>query len=162
MLYDNDAFNRWDSLQQIATNKILNNNDVNNEFLSAFKSILYDQNLDKALISNDLIIPSESTIAEVKSVILVDDIVFARNKVLNQLADNLKDDWLAVYQECCDNQRYRLSQQQIAKRKLKGVCLYYLINATDQKVGTDLAQQLFHNADNMTRSTSCIFSVIIV
>ena len=42
--YDNDVFNRWDSLQQIATNKILN------KFLSAFKSILYDQNLDKALI----------------------------------------------------------------------------------------------------------------
>ncbi|MDE5035977.1 aminopeptidase N C-terminal domain-containing protein, partial [Francisella tularensis] len=40
--------------------------------------------------------------------------------------------------------------EQIAKRKLKGVCLSSLMNASDQKVGTDLAQQLFDNADNMT------------
>lgn len=148
--YDNNAFNRWDSLQQIATNIILNNDDVNDEFLNVFRSILNDQNLDKALISNALAIPGESTIAEEMPVILVDNISFARNKVLNQLADKLKDDWLAVYKKCCDNELYNLSQQQITKRKLKGVCLSYLMNASDQKIGTDLAQQLFDSADNMT------------
>lgn len=148
--YDNNAFNRWDSLQKIATNIILNNSDVNDEFLNAFKSILHDKELDKALISDALLIPSESTIAEATPTIMVDDIVAARNKVLNQLADKLKDDWLAVYQECNDNKPYNLSAEQIAKRKLKGICLSYLMNASDQSQGTKLAQQLFDNADNMT------------
>ncbi|MDE4942577.1 aminopeptidase N C-terminal domain-containing protein, partial [Francisella tularensis] len=70
--------------------------------------------------------------------------------VVNQLADKLKDDWIAVYQQCNDNKPYSLSAEQIAKRKLTGVCLSYLMNASDQKVGTDLAQQVFDNADNMT------------
>ena len=83
-------------------------------------------------------------------IIMVDDIVNSRKKVINQLADKLKDDWLAVYKECSDNKPYSLSAEQIAKRKLKGVCLSYLMNASDQSQDTELAQQLFDNADNMT------------
>lgn len=148
--YDNNAFNRWDSLQQLATKMILNNADVDTEFLNAFKSILHDKDLDKALISDALMIPTESTIAEAMPTIMVDEIVKSRKKVMNQLADKLKDDWLAVYQQCSDNKPYSLSAEQIAKRKLKGVCLSYLMNASDQSQGTELAQQLFDNADNMT------------
>lgn len=148
--YDNNAFNRWDSLQHLATNMILNNADVSDEFLNAFKSILHDKELDKALISDALLIPNESTIAQTMPVIAVDDIVKSRKRVMNQLADKLKDDWLEVYKECNDNQPYSLSAEQIAKRKLKGVCLNYLMNASDQSHGTALAQQLFDNADNMT------------
>ncbi|QWU99293.1 aminopeptidase N [Francisella salimarina] len=148
--YDNNAFNRWDSLQQLATKMILNNADVDTEFLNAFKSILHDKDLDKALISDALMIPTESTIAEAMPTIMVDDIVNSRKKIMNQLADKLKDDWLAVYQQCNDNKLYSLSAEQIAKRKLKGVCLSYLMNASDQSQGAKLAQQLFDNADNMT------------
>ncbi|MBK2095669.1 aminopeptidase N [Francisella philomiragia] len=148
--YDNNAFNRWDSLQQLATNMILANSDVSDEFLNAFKSILHDKDLDKALISDALMIPTESTIAEAMPTIMVDDIVNSRKKVINQLADKLKDDWLEVYQQCNDNKPYSLSAEQIAKRKLKGVCLSYLMNASDVSQGTKLAQQLFDNADNMT------------
>lgn len=135
--HDNNAFNRWDSLQQLATKMILKNADVDAEFLNAFKSILHDKDLDKALISDALMIPTESTIAEAMPTIMVDDIINSRKKVMNQLADKLKDDWLAV-------------SEQIAKRKLKGVCLSYLMNASDQSQGIELAQQLFDNADNMT------------
>lgn len=148
--YDNNAFNRWDSLQQLATKMILNNADVDAEFLNAFKSILHDKDLDKALISDALMIPTESTIAEAMPTIMVDDIINSRKKVMNQLADKLKDDWLEVYQQCNDNKPYSLSAEQIAKRKLKGVCLSYLMNASDQSQGTELAQQLFDSADNMT------------
>ncbi|WP_150465435.1 aminopeptidase N [Francisella sp. SYW-2] len=148
--YDNNAFNRWDSLQQLATKIILNNADVDTEFLNAFKSILHDKGLDKALISDALMIPSESTIAEAMPTIMVDEIVKSRKKVMNQLADKLKDDWLEIYQQCNDNKPYSLSAEQIAKRKLKGVCLSYLMNASDQSQGTKLAQQLFDSADNMT------------
>lgn len=116
---------------------ILKNADVDAEFLNAFKSILHDKDLDKALISDALMIPTESTIAEAMPTIMVDDIINSRKKVMNQLADKLKDDWLAV-------------SEQIAKRKLKGVCLSYLMNASDQSQGIELAQQLFDNADNMT------------
>ncbi|MED7789631.1 aminopeptidase N [Francisella sp. 19X1-34] len=148
--YDNNAFNRWDSLQQLATNMILAKSDVSDEFLNAFKSILNDKELDKALISDALLIPNESTIAEAMTVIAVDDIVLSRKKVVNQLADKLKGDWLAIYQECNDDKPYSLSAEQIAKRKLKNVCLSYLMNASDQAKGTELAQQLFDNADNMS------------
>ncbi|MDE4996922.1 aminopeptidase N C-terminal domain-containing protein, partial [Francisella tularensis subsp. holarctica] len=76
-----------------------------------------------------LLIPTEYTIAEAMRVIMVDDIVLSRKNVVNQLADKLKDDWLAVYKQCNDNKPYSLSAEKIAKRKLKGVCLSYLMNA---------------------------------
>ncbi|BCD92236.1 aminopeptidase N [Francisella halioticida] len=158
--YDNNAFNRWDSLQQLAINMILANSDVSGEFLNAFKSILNDKELDKALISDALLIPNESTIAQTMPVIAVDDIVLSRKKVVNQLADKLKDNWLAIYQECNDNKPYTLSAEQIAKRRLKGVCLNYLMNASDQTKCTELAQQLFDNADNMTDQQSA-FSALL-
>ncbi|MDE5002811.1 aminopeptidase N C-terminal domain-containing protein, partial [Francisella tularensis] len=84
---DNNAFNRWDSLKLLATNIILNIADLNDEFLYDFKSILHDKDLDKALISNALLIPSESTIAEALRVIMVEDIVLSRKNVVNQFAD---------------------------------------------------------------------------
>lgn len=59
-------------------------------FCNAFKSILHDKDLDKALISNALLIPTESTIAEAMRVIMVDDIVLSRKNVVNQLADKTK------------------------------------------------------------------------
>ncbi|MEY8766760.1 MULTISPECIES: aminopeptidase N [Francisella] len=158
--YDNNAFNRWDSLQQLATKMILNNADVDTDFLNAFKSILHDKDLDKALISDALMIPTESTIAEAMPTIMVDDIVNSRKKVINQLADKLKDDWLEVYQQCNDNKPYSLSAEQIAKRKLKGICLSYLMNASEVSQGTKLAQQLFDNADNMTDQQTA-FSVLL-
>ncbi|MCL4128568.1 UNVERIFIED_CONTAM: hypothetical protein GTU68_036043 [Idotea baltica] len=158
--YDNNAFNRWDSLQQLATNMILNNADVSDEFLNAFKSILHDKELDKALISDALSIPSESTIAEAMPTIVVDDIVLSRKKVINQLTDKLKDDWLLVYQQCNDNQPYSLSAEQIAKRKLKAVCLSYLMNASSQNQGTELAQQLFDDADNMTDQQTALSALL--
>ncbi|KYW85845.1 aminopeptidase N, partial [Francisella hispaniensis] len=83
--YDNNAFNRWDSLQQLSTKMILNNTDIDAEFLNAFKLILHDKDLDKALISDALMIPSESTIAEAMPTIMVDEIVKSRKKVMNQL-----------------------------------------------------------------------------
>ncbi|MDE4949231.1 aminopeptidase N C-terminal domain-containing protein, partial [Francisella tularensis subsp. holarctica] len=75
----------------------LNNADLNVEFLKDFKSIIHDKYLDKALSSNALLIPTESTIAEAMLVIMVDVIVISRQIVVNKLADKLKDDWLAVY-----------------------------------------------------------------
>ncbi len=148
--YDNNAFNRWDSIQQIATNIILNNRDLNDEFISAIKSLLNDEKLDKSLISDALLMPNETTIAESMSTILVENIVIARKKILSQLGDNLKANWLAIYETCTDSQPYNLSQEQTAKRRLKGICLYYLMQASDQTVGTDLASQLFTTANNMT------------
>ncbi len=78
--YDNNALNRWDSLQQLATKMILNNANIDTEFLNAFKSILHDKDLDKALISDALMIPAESIIAEAMPTIMVDDIVNSRKK----------------------------------------------------------------------------------
>ena len=148
--FDSNAFNRWDALQTLSTKIILNAEDANDQFCDAIKSILHDESLDKSLICDTILMPIESAIAEEMSMILVDNIVLARKKLISQLSNQLKANWLSVYEQCLNTNAYTVDQESVGKRRLKGICLYYLMQADDQKIGTDLALQLFDQADNMT------------
>ena len=113
--------------------------------------------LDKALIARALTLPSLTYIGEMLPVIDVDAIHKAREFIYSQLAVNLKDDLLGVYQEN-SQQTFSLSPAAMAERFLRNQALSYLMYLDQQ--GESLALAQFQGAENMTDQMAAFRSLV--
>lgn len=157
--HDDDPFNRWDAGQILAKKIIFQGIETVKSgqtftcppaFINAIQTTLHDKQLDPALISEAVTLPSINALAEAMPVILVDELVQVHHALTQQLADALCKDWQQVYKQYQTDTPYDHQHENVAKRKLKNTCLYYLMQASDQSIGTALAQQQFAQANNMT------------
>ncbi len=178
MAHETDDFNRWEAGQQLSSRLILSMVDSikKNEaltlpgfYVEACKKILLNPTLDKALIARALTLPSLMYIGEMLPVIDVDEIHQAREFIYSQLAQQLRDDFLAVYQENsqsdlqvssqADSQKkFSLSPEAMAKRFLKNQALAYLMYLESQS--EVLATTQFYEADNMTDQMAAFKSLV--
>lgn len=147
--HDTDNFNRWDAGQTIATQCILNNQQLPKTFIKALQQSLLNKKLDKAYISELVTMPAKATLAELTDPLDVDALLASHQQVLKQLADELKDTWTCVYHQF-KAQPYLLDHTSVAKRALKNTALAYLMQSQDQSLGEALALAQFKSADNMT------------
>ncbi len=170
MAHEADEFNRWEAGQQLSSRLILSMVEsikkgealmLPDYYVQACKKILLEKTLDKALIARALTLPSLMYIGEMLPVIDVDEIHQAREFIYSQLAKELKDELLNVYQENSQSgsqQRFSLSPESMAKRFLKNQSLAYLMYLGDQ--GESLAELQFYEADNMTDQMAAFKSLV--
>lgn len=162
--HDQDQFNRWEAGQKYAVNLMLrlikdykNKTalEVPNDFIAAFEHVLQDKKIDKLLLAEMMLLPSEKYIAEQMDVIDVDAIHVVREKVLTQMAQQLQNYLLAAYKENHHTRPYRFDMQEVGRRQLKNICLSYLTNLPDH---TDLALHQFKVAlkNNMTDTMAAL------
>ncbi|MGS2723384.1 aminopeptidase N [Porticoccus sp. GXU_MW_L64] len=163
MSRDSDGFNRWDACQTLATETLaelvnvqLNGGilEMDSTLVEAFRSVLNDDTLDPAMVALMLKLPSEAYLAEEADVIHVDEIHSAREFVRGQLAEQLKDEFQAAYDNNQVTEPYEPDAAQIAKRSLKNVALGYLLQADDEAIA--LARNQYDSANNMTDSSAAL------
>ncbi len=156
MRYENDAFNRWDAGQQLATCIILDlvkaiqqqhTLVVPDYFIEACRTTLKNKTLDNALLARALALPSISYISEMMTVIDVTAIYRAREFIHQQMAQQLQADWLAIYEKN-NVQVFDLTPASMGKRFVRNMALSYLMYIPG--VGESLARAQFDTADNMT------------
>ena len=166
--HDSDAFVRWDAAQRIAQNAILEqcrqyakglDMALDSSLLKAFRGILSDRLADPALLAEAMAMPDEDYLAEQMEVVDVDGIHTAREFIKKGLANGLKTDFLDRYSELNDGQPYQKSSEAMARRALKNVCLFYLIE-TD--AGESLATAQLKSSDNMTDTLAAIKALILM
>ncbi len=156
--HDTDSFNRWQATQDLFTQIILkavgdlkNNNavELDQEFIDALAKSLNDKNLDKALIGEMLVVPSEGVLGQHSTPVDVDAIHKARKLVLQGMASALKDDLIKAYKECQTNEVYQYNAVAVARRRLKNVALGLLMEIADADIMA-LCSEQFYSASNMT------------
>ena len=166
MAHESDDFNRWEAGQQLSSRLILSMVESINEgndlilpgyYVDACRKTLLDDDLDKALIARALTLPSLTYIGEMLPVIDVDAIHQAREFIYSQLAVNLKDDLLKVYQDN-SQQTFSLSPASMAERFLRNQALSYLMYLDEQ--GESLALDQYHCAGNMTEQMAAFRSLV--
>ena len=166
MAHESDDFNRWEAGQQLSSRLILSmiesintGGDLSlpNYYVDACKTILLDKKLDKALIARALTLPSLNYIGEMLSVIDVDAIHKAREFITSQLAQELKDDLLRIYQEN-SQQTFSLSPASMGERFLRNQALAYLMYHEEQ--GEQLALSQYQSAENMTDQMAAFKSLV--
>lgn len=168
MSLDEDGFSRWDAAQKLATAVIhevmaaLASEPapaVDERLIEALRALLNNERLDPAMVALMLRLPSEAYLAELATVIDVDSIHHARNRVERKIAQRLRDDFLAVYQKCDIDTEFRVDAQSVARRSLKNTALHYLmVNAKSQDVG--LCRRQLTHAQNMTDELSALTAIV--
>ncbi len=155
---DPDGFARWDACQslglQILQALIVDCQqgrklELDQQLVDAYRALLQDDSLDKAMVAKMLELPGEAYLAEESEIIDVDAIHCAREFLRYQLADQLVDDLFKVYRENLTEEKYQPSAQQIAQRSLKNICLIYL-NLLDKPETLAICKKQFETSDNMT------------
>ncbi len=150
MQHDADAFNRWAAAQRLSMQTLLSmlaGDEPEAILFEAFTHVLHDPSLDAALKAEALTLPSEADIAEASVPFDPAAIHAARQQLRRLIATRLRSDFEGSYQ--------RLSQASgdddaaMQQRKLKHVCLAYLMSLQDTDV-IRLAFEQFNTASNMT------------
>ena len=176
MQHETDGYARWEASQQLSLlvlNELIaahqkGSNDknefiVDERIVAAFNSVLdaalADPSLDKAMLANLLLLPSESYLAELTDVVDVDSIHFAREFLRRYLAGKLENKFMAVYAACSSSEEYLFNAQEIARRYLKNTVLNYLA-CLDKPEHWALIKEQYQLANNMTDSSAALRAVI--
>jgi aminopeptidase N len=158
MASDSDDFNRWDAAHTLAQRTLLGLvADVQAEspyrlqagFVAAFTKALNDRRADKALLSEVLSLPSESTLGDQMAVVDVEAIHGAREWLKRELASRLRDDLMRVYESNRDTGAYDIEPASMARRSLKNLALGFLMQLQEPEINA-LCMRQFREADNMT------------
>ncbi len=154
MANDSDDFNRWDAAQVLAQRIILNmikskTLEVPSGYIEAVKKALNDASVDQALLAEVLTLPSESYLGDQMDEVDVEGIHTASEALKKYIATALKADLLHCYQGCQNLAAYRPDPADIGQRRLKNVCLSYLMQLNDAEMRS-LCLQQFQDNHNMT------------
>ena len=143
---DNDPFNRWDQVQSLWLDFILNPEFVSKKELFRMIENLMSKENDLALLSEMMSLPSEQIIHQNVSEIDVEDVHNRRNNSYLEIGNKFKDVFIEAYEKLNTKKTFDLSPVSVAERSFKNICLAYLARLGE----FDIAYQQFINADCMT------------
>jgi len=155
---DSDGFCRWDAAQQLGV-AVLNDMIaahsqqrpmvVDPRLIDAYRQLLREPGLDKAMVALLITLPSEAYMAELSRPVDVHAIHAARTEARGQIASQLSELLWQTYNHNKTDQAYQPSTAQIAQRSLKNRALDYLMLLPG---GVALEQCLsqYHSGTNMT------------
>ena len=153
---DSDPFNRWDSVQSIWLDYIINPQKVEEKELFSMIKNLFNKDPDFALLSEMISLPSEQIIHQNVGQIDVEEVNSKRKKSSLSVGNNLKALFLETYQKLNYKKAFDLTSQSVGERALKNKCLSYL-----SKVGEhDMVYEQYNNADCMTDQFSAFQCLI--
>jgi aminopeptidase N len=170
--HDTDAFNRWEASQRLALNRILGavrsgeKLVLDAAYLDAMRAVLRHAELDSAFKALALTLPGEAYIAEQLDVVDPQDIHTAVEAAQVQLADALRDDWIAAFEANQVSGGYTPDPVSSGKRSLANLALSMLVldaksqNRADAGVWLGRAYQRFKDANNMTDRMGALAALV--
>lgn len=155
--HDSDPFNRWQSLQRLATLMLLGNlakpaqaaRDYSG-LVGALGAILGDAQLEPAFVALALTLPSESDLARDLGRDVDPDAIFRERTALRiAIGRGLRDALQDAYQRLTGTAPYSPDAASAGRRALRNVALDLLAAGGDASTIT-LAARQYDTADNMT------------
>ena len=166
LAHDSDPFNRWEAGQrlfgqlirsaalQLAQGKALADIVWPESVLAAARKVLLGAG-DPAFIAEALTLPGEATLAEQMEVVDPEALHQARSSLARFLAGGLEADFARLYGALSATMPYQPDTAQVARRRLRNLCLGYL-NELDSADYRALARRQFDSSDNMTDQFSAL------
>ena len=167
MQHDSDGFNRWDASQQLAV-QVLQTLIAQHQagiplvldprLPEALRTVLEDPELDPAMVTEMLSLPSEAYLAEISEVADVDAIHAAREFARQGLAEALFEVLWQRYQAnraVSKVTEYVAEAEHFARRALQNIALAYLMLSGREDVLAAALDQ-FDTADNMTERLTAL------
>jgi aminopeptidase N len=161
MAHDRDAFQRWESGQELMTAILLERIDKGEAweadplFVEAWGSLLGDEGLDGSLKALALQLPAERVLAQEMDVVDPDAIHSACKALAKSLLGAHGAMLLRIYNSNVVAGPYSNDRASIDARRLKNLCLGFLLTEGDPEA-LALAQVQFVTANNMTDSNAAL------
>ncbi len=165
---DSDGFARWDAGQMLAVRQLQClvadfqaqcESQLGSNFIDAYRELLKDTDLDKAMVALMLELPSEAYLGEMIQPVDVLTIHRCRTAARRQIARGLEPELLHVYEQNRVTAAYAANAAQIAQRSLRNRCLSYLmLLASEQHVRRCELQ--FNGASNMTDAYAALRALV--
>lgn len=159
--FADNAFVRWDAAQMLLTNELRRNVahfqqgedfEISPQILTALSQVLENYEADIELATLILTLPREIEFAESFKTIDPDGIVAAREFIVRAIAEYLKEPLLKIYNHI-RLEAYRITQQDIALRAMRNLCLNYLAYTS---LGNNLVHKHYNGANNMTDTLAAL------
>ena len=159
MAHDSDPFARWEAAQGFACKTILGwvealqadrGLDTAERFIAAFGTALADPAIDPAFKAELLTLPSEDYLADQMSIVDVERIHMARERLLTALATQHRSALLDLYHGLQSNEPFSPDADAAGGRALKNCALMLLARLEDDREAAPLPAQAFDAATNMT------------
>jgi aminopeptidase N len=159
--HDTDLFNRWDSLQQYATEILLEAIDahqagetfaLDDGLRAAFAALLKDAGGDPAFAAEALALPGETLLGDAMAVVDPDAISFVRRATRAALGASLQSEFAGIIAAFGDVAADDLSGRAMGSRAVKNAALGYLAASED----TARAAAQFRDGENMTDTLSAL------
>ena len=134
--HDADGVTRWDIGETLASDVILCMVDdllagrepqPASDFLEAYSEALFDERASPRLIADLVTLPDEKSLGQHFEIIPIEEIHTAREIVRLCLADRNRDRLVDLYHRCRVEDPLDMSSGAIGTRRLKSVCLDYLV-----------------------------------
>lgn len=158
---DNDAFNRWEAGQTLATTEILRQVEdgtgapSSSELIAAFGDVLRDYSTDPAFAAEALMLPPESSLAQEMKIIDVDGIHTERRRLIASIATAHRELLESVHATLRETPGDDIGAAAMGRRSLSNLCLAYLASLEDDRA-LELVRTQFNAARNMTESFSAL------
>ncbi|HZZ12805.1 MAG TPA: aminopeptidase N [Paraburkholderia sp.] len=169
LAHDSDPFNRWEAGQRLATRELLTLAgraatgvplQLDDSVVAAFARVLTDATLSPAFRELALMLPSEAYLAEQMAESNPAAVHSARQFVRKRLANALKDEWLALYQQHQTPGAYEATPEASGHRALKNLALSYLAELDDPSEAVRLASSQYDAANNMTDRAAALSALL--
>ncbi len=134
--FDRDGVTRWDVSEAYAGREIRNiveealdgrQRETDAQFLQAYASSLWDESINPRLICDLMTLPDEKTLGRGYCTIPIEAIHSAREQVRLSIARGNQDRFLELYDENRHTEPLDLSATAIGTRRLKALCLDYIV-----------------------------------
>ncbi len=167
MSCDTDPFNQWEASQQYASRVMLSMYHSQNEswsrcfagLVKAYGNVLKNNKADLALVAEMMVLPGEKYLAEMLDRVDVHRLRQVRETVRSAIAAEHEQTLLELYRRYRAADGYRVNPLEIAQRRLKNICLSYLL-LLEKLEYFELCMQQFDTADNMTDQMGCLLSIV--
>ncbi len=168
MSHEPDPFCRWEAGQSLASRLLLdlarewrNNGElvIDREFAAAFRSLLTSGMEDHAFLAEMLTLPSEKYLGEQMEVIDPEAVHQARQFAARTLADELREEFLALYRSCRSGAPYAVADGKAGSRRLANVCLAFLMRTGTREIIRICLEQ-YAKADNMTDAMGALTALV--
>ncbi len=167
LAHDDDPFNQWEAGQRLATQSMMvaieNYQDdekisVSPGLIEAIGKVLENNSLDPAIKAEILLLPTEGILSELQETINVEATHAVREGTIRQIAENLRDKLLEIYQQMNIHEQYQFNPEAVGKRSLKNICLSLLMRLNDKSIFEICGRQV-EDADNMTDVISALAQI---
>ena len=169
LAHDSDLFNRWDAGQQLATRTIQSRiaqprggaapAAEDDALLDAFRAVVAQDWPDLSYLALLLTLPSEEYVSASLEVVDPGAVHEARQQIKHAVARSLDAQLHRLYRANHCDESGRFDAAAIGRRRLKNVCLAYLMELETQEA-YEVCTAQFRDAHNMTDQVAALSCIV--